>query len=195
MTKKAKTRTEEQGFALTSNCPYHFGYLNQRPKGEEIPEECITCEKSMDCMLSKLESSSSKPAKKLKIPTIKQTQESVGERAEETLKKDYEITPTQKSKTEPASAESSQDQFVVENLGMLYASWSNTVRVHKEILTSWGKKTKEVEIENADGKKVQCKVQPMQDSSKGSIQIPDKVQRDLQIVKGESVKVKPVIKS
>ena len=32
-------------------CPHHFGYLRTRSKSESIPEECMTCEKLLDCML------------------------------------------------------------------------------------------------------------------------------------------------
>jgi hypothetical protein len=37
-----------------NNCPYHFGYLSQRSKKEKIPEECMTCEKIVQCMLKKI---------------------------------------------------------------------------------------------------------------------------------------------
>ena len=35
-----------------TGCQYGFGYLRQREKGEVIPDSCIECEKSLDCMLS-----------------------------------------------------------------------------------------------------------------------------------------------
>ena len=34
------------------NCLYGFGYLSQREKGESIPDTCIECPDSLDCMLS-----------------------------------------------------------------------------------------------------------------------------------------------
>lgn len=34
-----------------SGCQYWFGYLGIRESGESIPEECIECEKSIECML------------------------------------------------------------------------------------------------------------------------------------------------
>lgn len=34
----------------THKCPHSFGYLNQRSKNENIPEECMTCEKLLQCM-------------------------------------------------------------------------------------------------------------------------------------------------
>jgi hypothetical protein len=29
--------------AEISECSYHFGYLSERAKGKEMPEECMTC--------------------------------------------------------------------------------------------------------------------------------------------------------
>lgn len=34
-----------------SDCRRFFGYLSERSKGVEIPEECVACPKSLDCML------------------------------------------------------------------------------------------------------------------------------------------------
>ena len=35
-----------------TGCPYWFGYLNQKEKEESIPQECVECEKAVECMLS-----------------------------------------------------------------------------------------------------------------------------------------------
>jgi DNA-directed RNA polymerase subunit RPC12/RpoP len=35
-------------------CKYYFGYLSKRKKGEGIPEACVECPKSIDCLLSNL---------------------------------------------------------------------------------------------------------------------------------------------
>ena len=40
----------QQASAQRDKCSHHFGYLNQRSKGEEIPEECIICERLIGCM-------------------------------------------------------------------------------------------------------------------------------------------------
>jgi len=32
-------------------CAYHFGYLSERSKNEQIPEDCIVCENIVKCML------------------------------------------------------------------------------------------------------------------------------------------------
>jgi hypothetical protein len=36
----------------SSECRYYFGYLANREKNESIPETCLDCPKSLDCMLS-----------------------------------------------------------------------------------------------------------------------------------------------
>jgi hypothetical protein len=33
-----------------NECPYHFGYLSERSREKETPEECMTCEKLVQCM-------------------------------------------------------------------------------------------------------------------------------------------------
>ena len=43
--------------AAKTGCRYWFGYLNQKDKTESVPQECIECEKVMDCMLSQKNSS------------------------------------------------------------------------------------------------------------------------------------------
>jgi hypothetical protein len=37
----------------TSACKHNFGFLSKRDKGAAMPEECFTCEKMLDCMISK----------------------------------------------------------------------------------------------------------------------------------------------
>ncbi len=32
-------------------CQYWFGYLNQRERKEPIPQQCVECEKAVECML------------------------------------------------------------------------------------------------------------------------------------------------
>jgi hypothetical protein len=44
----------EKSSVKENKCPYHFGYLSQRSRKEEIPEECMTCEKIVQCMLKKV---------------------------------------------------------------------------------------------------------------------------------------------
>lgn len=35
-------------------CPHYFGYLAERSKKGKIPEECMMCEKIVQCMLKKV---------------------------------------------------------------------------------------------------------------------------------------------
>jgi predicted regulator of Ras-like GTPase activity (Roadblock/LC7/MglB family) len=92
------------------------------------------------------------------------------------------------------------NQFIVENIGGLLVP-SDTVRIDNEIITQWldlypEKKIVDVDVETFGGQSVTCKVKPIKDSKyegKGIIQMPDKIQVNLGIKKGELVRVKPVI--
>jgi hypothetical protein len=92
------------------------------------------------------------------------------------------------------------NQFIVENTqGMLVAA--DTVRVDKETLLQWqereNRRVKQVEIDTFGGRSARCKIKPIKDSKlegKGVIQIPQKIQRVLDIKKGELIKVKPLVK-
>jgi hypothetical protein len=44
---KEKVSKEER----PKGCPHHFGYLAQRPKNTPFPQECLTCQKIVECML------------------------------------------------------------------------------------------------------------------------------------------------
>lgn len=43
--RQAESSSKVQG------CTRQFGYLSKRPSKEKIPDECITCEKIVQCML------------------------------------------------------------------------------------------------------------------------------------------------
>ena len=45
---RCKTEVDEEKKA---GCQNWFGYLAQRKSGECIPDECIECEKSIECMI------------------------------------------------------------------------------------------------------------------------------------------------
>ena len=49
---KSKDKEDEENHPSDQVCRYYFGYLSQRNKGEGIPETCVECNKSLDCMLS-----------------------------------------------------------------------------------------------------------------------------------------------
>lgn len=34
----------------SQTCPHHFGFLNQHSREGEIPDECLTCGKAIDCV-------------------------------------------------------------------------------------------------------------------------------------------------
>ena len=44
-----QTKIEEK---QKRGCQYWFGYLNQKEKNETIPQDCVECEKAVECMLS-----------------------------------------------------------------------------------------------------------------------------------------------
>jgi hypothetical protein len=45
---------EKAGFTTSSStCKRYFGYLSQRGRGEEMPDDCLTCQKMIDCMFTK----------------------------------------------------------------------------------------------------------------------------------------------
>jgi hypothetical protein len=75
------------------------------------------------------------------------------------------------------------------------------VRIDNELLSQWEKfsedtKIEKVELETFGGKTTQCKVKPIKDSKyegKGIIRTPEKIQLNLEIKKGELVRVKPVV--
>jgi hypothetical protein len=52
---KPQTRIEPHGKKVeeepVAKCAHHFGYLSERPKNEQIPDECVTCEHIVKCML------------------------------------------------------------------------------------------------------------------------------------------------
>jgi translation initiation factor IF-1 len=189
MKKGAKAKTEGHSPALVDvDCPHSFGYLSQRPRSEEIPVECLTCKKLLDCMLYEV-----KEDVEHEEHAIKNIQEPAGAPFEEIFKGEREEAEEHKSLVEGVVVEPSEDYFIVENLGMLYAYWSKTVRIPREALLTWGEKVEEVEVETALGKRARFKVQPMEESQKRVVQIPDQAQRDLGIASGDLVKVEPVI--
>jgi hypothetical protein len=115
------------------------------------------------------------------------------------------VTTSEESNVPEASAETvvpepEASQFIVENVGGLFAS-SDTVRVDNETISQWAemyeyKKIEEATVETFGGKSARCKLKPMKDSKyegKGIIQIPEKIQQSLEVKKGELVRVKPVV--
>lgn len=144
---------------------------------------------------------------KIHPPPLKSNQpppetEPVEELAEETVIEEPKETLEPEIEPEPLPLEPPVNQLIVEDLGslLMYARWSDTVRIDDETLSQWKetynrKKIKKVEIETFEGKKMRYKVKPIKDSKrKGIIQMPEKILLDLEIKKGEPVRVKPVVK-
>jgi predicted regulator of Ras-like GTPase activity (Roadblock/LC7/MglB family) len=104
------------------------------------------------------------------------------------------------SETETLPSELPVNQLIIENLGGLLVP-SDTVRIDNEMLSQWKEisdstRIEQVEVETFDGKTMQCKVKPIKDSKyegKGIIRIPEKIQLNLEVRKGELVRVKPII--
>jgi len=45
VTQKSDKRQEAEG-----KCPHFFGFLKKRPKNMPIPDECLTCNRMIDCL-------------------------------------------------------------------------------------------------------------------------------------------------
>ncbi len=88
----------------------------------------------------------------------------------------------------------SGNNFQVESPGTLYNQWSGTVLISKDILESWGKKVKEVELLTKKGRITICKAHPAQNQAPNVIQVPSKIKASLLIEDGAYVKVKPIEK-
>jgi len=91
------------------------------------------------------------------------------------------------------------NQLLVDTLSGLLVR-GDTVQIDAEILKQWSDyydvdKINEVEIESFNGNSLIRKVKPIKDSKiedKDIIRIPEKVLQELEVKKGEMVKVKPV---
>jgi len=191
---KEKTEVSIPEVYVDLKCLHGFGYLSQRPKNEEIPSECLTCVKLLECMLSENKSEAFTSQRKNEKSVVQQTSDLMEKRVEKTVKIELsQLREHSELEAEASFSKLSGDHFTVENLGMLYATWSNTVRIPREALSSWGVEIEEVEIETAKGKKAVCKVRPMEGPGKTVVQVPDKVQLSLEVKKGDVVRVKPII--
>jgi hypothetical protein len=61
--KQREEKSEAPGFSLGEskkpstkldtnvNCPHSLGFLKRRPKDTAIPEDCLTCERMIECMV------------------------------------------------------------------------------------------------------------------------------------------------
>jgi len=132
-------------------------------------------------------------------PIIRPTSMPNEERSEEAAE-NHEKHEVAEASMEKILPEPQVNQFIVENVGGLFAS-SDTVRVDCDTLSQWAelyqdKKIEEATVETFGGKLVRCKLKPLKNAKlegKGIVQIPEKIQQALEITKGELVRVKPVI--
>jgi hypothetical protein len=82
-----------------SACKHHFGFLNQRAKGVATPEECFTCEKMLDCMVSKPDGTT--PATEFVEPTQEmEAVEEAAKKVEEPVAKPVEVTEVTRAEHE-----------------------------------------------------------------------------------------------
>jgi hypothetical protein len=55
---RAETIPSEEKPTVTKEkspvCKYHLGYLSEREKKQQIPDECIVCQDIVECMLRKM---------------------------------------------------------------------------------------------------------------------------------------------
>ena len=112
----------------------------------------------------------------------------------------FESIPETQLPFEPFLLKTPINQFMVEKISGFMVQ-ADMVRIDADIIAQWsdlydGKQITMVNIEALDGKKTTCKFKPIKEaktSSKGIIQIPEKILQTLQTEKGKLVMVKPVI--
>jgi hypothetical protein len=145
-------------------------------------------------MSLKPEDAVAKPEIGTGLSAIERTGDLAEEFGERNKKKGPEEDEVRTDEADKSTARASRDNFTIESPGMLHAHWSSTVLIRKETLHNWGK-VKEVNIETGKGKRITCKVYPIEDLEMGVIQVPDRMQLELGVKTGGSVKVKPIVKS
>jgi len=134
------------------------------------------------------------------IETEIASDEELEEEEETPFKETLAEEPEEDPETKTLLPELPVNQLIIENLGGLLVP-SDTVRIDSDLLSQWEElsgsmKIEEVEVETFDGKTLRCKVKPIKDSKyegKGIIRMPEKIQLNLEIEKGELIRVKPVV--
>jgi len=136
----------------------------------------------------------------LEVETETPVAEELEEQTETPVEKDWTEEPEETLETETLPSELPVNQLIIENLGGLLVP-SDTVRIDSEMLLQWEEfsgstRIDQVEVETFGGKTTQCKVKPIKDSKyegKGIIRMPEKIQLNLEVRKGELVRVKPLV--
>jgi len=130
---------------------------------------------------------------------VEEVEEADEERIEEEVEqpKRFALSPT---RLPPQDMHELSNQLVVDTLSGLLVR-GDTVQIDTEILNQWsdyydGAEINQVEIKSFNGNSIVCKVKPIKDSKidgKGIIRIPERACQDLEVRKGEMVKVKPLM--
>ncbi len=174
---------------LDFSCSHHFGYLNQHPGIKEIPDQCLTCKKLLECKFSKSESVEVEEEPTSQV--IEAVKPSINgppvDSARAGLKEKSEL------ENKPSPLASSGNQYIVKKLGKLEKSWPETVFINKEILSSWGGRISEVSIQTRAKKQIRCKVMPSTDPMTRIIMVPDGIRQKLEVIEGDLVIVEPSI--
>jgi len=159
-------------------------------------------------VLTMLDKISPTPLKK--VPSLKDSSQTPSTSTENVTGNEEQVKTSDEEhqgdvKPETSTTEPQAIQLMVEDFedsrirGLLKRS--DAVYVDNETVKLWedmfnGKKIEYVEIETLNGKTTRCKVKPIKDlkySTKGVVQIPEKIQLTLEVKKGELVLVKPII--
>jgi hypothetical protein len=53
---RPEVKVPDESLSEVHGCAHHLGYLSQRSPKESIPEECMVCEKIVQCMLKNVTS-------------------------------------------------------------------------------------------------------------------------------------------
>ena len=136
----------------------------------------------------------------LEVETETPVAEELEEQTETPIEENLMEAPEETLETETLPSELPVNQLIIENLGGLLVP-SDTVRIDNEMLSQWEElsdstRIDQVEVETFDGKTTQCKVKSIKDSKyegKGIIRMPEKIQLNLEVRKGELVRVKPLV--
>jgi len=151
----------------------------------------MICKKLLDCKLAKPDTAPHRRVSKTVV--IEEVKQPVEEPVVDTAKKSPDEAREFENQIKPSPIDFTENQFAVETPGKLRKSWSGRVFISKETLSAWGGRIREVAIQTKAGKKMRCKVMPSEDSRKGIILVPEKIQSELEVEKGELVNVEPVI--
>lgn len=90
----SKIRTPgETGFMVSSlTCRNHLEFLNQRSKDIAVPEECLVCEKMLECMTVKSKAETHQLEAKPEFKHIEKTESIIIEEINENFEKPKTIT-------------------------------------------------------------------------------------------------------